>query len=91
MNRANAKELMNTGVSVYPNPASNVFNVALTETFGKNINIQVLSMSGQVVKTMSVENTGLISVDASAMSSGVYMIQISNGSEVVTRKMNIQK
>jgi PKD repeat protein len=91
MNRANAKELMNTGVSVYPNPASNVFNVALTETFGKNINIQVLSMSGQVVKNMSVENTGLISVDASAMSSGVYMIQISNGSEVVTRKMNIQK
>ena len=60
MNRANAKELMNTGVSVYPNPANNMFNVALTENFGKNINIQVLSMSGQVVKNMTVENSGLI-------------------------------
>ncbi len=91
MNRANAKELMNSGVAVYPNPASNMFNIALTETFGKNINIQVKSMSGQIVKNLSVENTGLINVDASALSSGVYMIQISNGSEVVTRKMNIQK
>jgi hypothetical protein len=65
MNRANAKELMNSGVAVYPNPASNMFNIALTETFGKNINIQVKSMSGQIVKNLSVENTGLINVDAS--------------------------
>jgi hypothetical protein len=48
-------------------------------------------MSGQVVKNMTTENTGIINVDASALSSGVYMVQISNGSEVVTRKMNIQK
>jgi hypothetical protein len=91
MNRASAKELMNTGVSVYPNPANNQFQVALTENFGKTINIQLLSMSGQVVKNMTSENTGIITVDASALSSGVYMVQISNGSEVVTRKMNIQK
>jgi len=91
MNRASAKELMSTGVSVYPNPANNQFQVALTENFGKTINIQLLSMSGQVVKNMTSENTGIIKVDASALSSGVYMVQISNGSEVVTRKMNIQK
>ena len=65
--------------------------MALTENFGKTINIQLLSMSGQVVKNMTSENTGIITVDASALSSGVYMVQISNGSEVVTRKMNIQK
>jgi len=50
-----------------------------------------MSMSGQVVKNMTSDNTGIIIVYASALSSGVYMVQISNGSEVVTRKMNIQK
>jgi len=50
-----------------------------------------LSMSGQLIKTVSTTNTGLINVDASSLSSGVYMVQISNGNQVVTRKINIQK
>ena len=91
MNRAAAKDLQTSGVAVYPNPAVSNFNVALTETFGQNINIQVLSMSGQLIKTVSTTNTGLINVDASSLSSGVYMVQISNGNQVVTRKINIQK
>ena len=91
MNRASAKDLQTSGVAVYPNPAVSNFNVALSETFGQNINISVMSMSGQLIKTVSTTNTGLISVDASNLSSGVYMVQISNGNQVVTRKINIQK
>ena len=91
MNRASAKDLQTSGVAVYPNPAVSSFNVALTETFGQNINISVMSMSGQLIKTVSTTNTGLINVDASSLSSGVYMVQISNGNQVVTRKINIQK
>jgi len=91
MNRAAAKDLQTSGVAVYPNPAVSNFNVALTETFGQNINISVMSMSGQLIKTVSTTNTGLINVDASSLSSGVYMVQISNGNQVVTRKINIQK
>jgi PKD repeat protein len=91
MDRASAKDLMTSGVAVYPNPASNNFNVALGEGFGKAVSIQMMSMSGQLVKSMTVDNTGVINIDASSMSAGVYMIQVSSGSKTVTRKIDIQK
>jgi PKD repeat protein len=91
MNRAAAKNLETVGVAVYPNPAVGQFNVALTETFGTDVNIVLTSMTGAVVKTMKSANNGLIQVDASDLSEGVYVVRVVAGDRVATQKITITK
>jgi PKD repeat protein len=89
MNRAAAKNLETVGVAVYPNPAVGQFNVALTETFGTDVNIVMTSMTGAVVKVMKTTNNGLIQVDASDLSEGVYMVRVLSGNKVATQKITL--
>ena len=91
MNRAAAKSLETVGVAVYPNPAVGQFNIALTETFGTDVNIVLTSMTGAVVKTMKSANNGLIQVDASDLSEGVYVVKVMAGDRVVTHKITLTK
>lgn len=91
MNRAAAKNLETVGVAVYPNPAVGQFNVALTETFGTDVNIVLTSMTGAVVKTMKSANNGLIQVDASDLSEGVYVVRVMAGDRVAIQKITITK
>ena len=91
MNRAAAKNLETVGVAVYPNPAVGQFNVALTETFGTDVNIVMTSMTGAVVKVVKTTNNGLIQVDASDLSEGVYMVKVMGGDHVATQKITITK
>jgi len=89
MNRAAAKNLETVGVAVYPNPAVGQFNVALTETFGTDVNIVMTSMTGAVVKVVKTTNSGLIQVDASDLSEGVYMVRVLSGNKVATQKITL--
>jgi len=49
------------------------------------------SMTGAVVKTMKSANNGLIQVDASDLSEGVYMVKVMAGDRVATQKITITK
>lgn len=49
------------------------------------------SMTGAVVKTMKSANTGLIQVDASDLSEGVYLVQVMGGNHVASQKITIAK
>jgi PKD repeat protein len=89
MNRAAAKNLETVGVAVYPNPAVGQFNVALTETFGTDVSIVMTSMTGAVVKVVKTTNNGLIQVDASDLSEGVYMVRVLSGNKVATQKITL--
>ena len=89
MNRAAAKNLETVGVAVYPNPAVGQFNVALTETFGTDVSIVMTNMTGAVVKVVKTTNNGLIQVDASDLSEGVYMVRVLSGNKVATQKITL--
>jgi len=90
MNRSSAESLMTSGVAVYPNPNNGQFTVATTEAFGKNVTVEVMSLSGAVVKRMSNQLGGMISVDASEVSNGMYLVKVMSGDKVVSTKINIQ-
>jgi hypothetical protein len=90
MNRSSAESLMTSGVAVYPNPNNGQFTVATTEAFGKNVTVEVMSLSGAVVKRMSNQLGGMISVDASEVSNGMYLVKVMSGDKVVSSKINIQ-
>jgi PKD repeat protein len=91
MDRASAKDLINAGVAVNPNPATDKFNVVMSESFGKEVSIKVMSASGQLVHSVREPNNGVVEINTMHMASGVYFVQISNGTQTVTRKINIQK
>ncbi len=89
MNRSNAQDLQTVGIAVFPNPSNGNFNVALTESFGQNVSIEVLSITGTVVKTVTAANNGLVSVNAGDIADGTYLVRVSSGNKVVTRKITI--
>jgi len=90
MNRAAAEGLAKSGVGVYPNPSEGMFNVAMTETIGSQVNLVVTTMSGQVVYSATEANNGLTSVNISDLASGVYMLTVTSENARVTQKITKQ-
>jgi PKD repeat protein len=91
MNRAAVKDLETTGVAVFPNPNNGQFNLSVKSNFGKNLNIVITNMSGAVVKQISTENNGLISINSGNLSDGVYMVRVSSGENTAVRRITISK
>jgi len=91
MNRANAKNLVELGATVFPNPSNGNFNVALTETFGPKAIVTISSLTGATIQSNEYVNNGMITVNAANLSSGIYMVTVSNGTNSVTEKITIQK
>ncbi len=91
MNRTAAEDLVKFGMGLYPNPSTGSFNIALTESFGKDVTVQLISATGAVVKTMRSANNGLVVVDAADLANGVYSVRVSSASKVVVRPVQIQK
>ncbi|HLS31455.1 MAG TPA: T9SS type A sorting domain-containing protein [Flavobacteriaceae bacterium] len=71
-------------VSVYPNPASNVLNIALE---GK-AQVEIYSILGKRVVQTEVQNQKAIAVDN--LISGVYLVKIIQDGKAVTKKLIIQ-
>lgn len=78
----------------YPNPVSGqtYFNVTLNE--GANLNLEVYTITGQVVSVndfgYKMAGTHNLNINASELASGVYFYTVSNGTDKVTRKMIVQ-
>lgn len=70
---------------VYPNPASDVIAINSSDyTFN---NVQILDLNGRIVKTATFENVSEASLNIASLSAGVYLINISNESGAVTKKI----
>jgi hypothetical protein len=85
----------NDFVSIYPNPAKNELFVKPTEVLGDGcINARLYdSFSNMVmnIKNDYVKGSGILSIDTSMLPNGVYILQITNGNKVCTRKVIISK
>ncbi len=64
------------GLSVFPNPATDLARVEGLSAFGTN-ELRVLTMDGRVILTRRVPQTRTI-LDVSAFASGVYIIEVRN-------------
>ena len=70
LNESNA--LLNAQLSVYPNPATDVLNVSLTN--GTAIeNVSVYNVSGMLVNNIKLNGT---QIDISQLNNGVYMVEV---------------
>ncbi len=80
-------------LNVYPNPAKDVLQVALSYSGNKNLSIKMVDLTGKTVmhKTMTNANAQLITLNTSTLSEGIYILHVNTNNESVARKVTIMK
>lgn len=82
-------------VAIYPNPTSTISNVDFTLKSIENIVLKVSNVMGEVVYSTTANNLNagkhVLPIDVTKLNSGIYFVNLSIGSEQVTRKINVVK
>lgn len=84
----------NTGVAIYPNPASTFVNVE----FGYNMNsltvVEITDVTGRLVKTHTIDNPAqgqIVNLGVADLNAGSYMITIKNDTQKLVQKLVLSK
>jgi hypothetical protein len=76
-------------LEIYPNPATNILNVSLFSANNDPVNLELLTLSGQLVtelKHKGAPGNLIIPVDISLLSAGTYLLRIKNNSNNLVEK-----
>jgi hypothetical protein len=79
-------------MKLYPNPVSNILNISINSPIQSERTIKVYNQLGQVwydVKTDQNQHT--IDISSDKFTSGMYMVVIQQGKEVLSQKMLVTK
>lgn len=82
-NQLGIEELEENAVTIYPNPSNGPFTVSMKDK--GNYSLTVLDTKGRVLKQLDFENE--TTIDLSAVSSGSYLIQVSNDAGLKARRI----
>ncbi len=83
----NVNELIN----VYPNPAQDVFQVTVGGNDFLPTSVTVKDLAGRTVQVVNgTYGKKVITVDASSLESGVYFVELADGSQKATKKIVIE-
>jgi hypothetical protein len=77
----------------YPNPTSGELNVDLTQYIGREVRLEVYSLTGQLLRFVEIEElqTTVERLDLSAFQNGMYMVKVkSRELPDVTRRVVLQ-
>ncbi len=87
----NSIDETNTSLEVvaYPNPSNGMLNIK----YNNATSIKIVNMIGEVIVNDNLinENNGTYTADLSAYANGIYNIIISNGDQVTTKKITLNK
>ncbi len=83
---------LNYALNIYPNPASNEFNIDFKLTETANVQLKVFNIIGASVLSKELGQVNSIheTVDASKLESGVYLVNITISNKSYTRRIVIQ-
>ncbi|BAO56160.1 S8 family serine peptidase [Nonlabens marinus] len=82
-----------TSLSMFPNPATNQFNITFSEPLnGAKILVNIYNSIGQEVLTKQFDNSGNFNqaIDIAGLSSGMYLVKIGDGNVSSTRKLIVR-
>jgi hypothetical protein len=80
------EEILSSELSVFPNPASNVINVANASSSLIN-GVEVVDINGRTVKTVKFDGVAEAQINISDLASGMYIMNISTDKGVATKKV----
>jgi photosystem II stability/assembly factor-like uncharacterized protein len=80
---------MNTGLKIYPNPASSYFTLS-TQNNNENKTVSVFTMDGVLVKQQSFSDEET-QVETSGLSSGLYIVEVKTSTKSYYRKVIVSK
>jgi hypothetical protein len=80
-----------TQISLYPNPASNTIHVRLPESRNENTQIDIISLTGQVLLQLEKSESHQYSADISGLTPGVYLLTVKNNWGAVTTSKFVKK
>lgn len=78
-------ELINSEITIYPNPAANVVNI-----LSKNNEINCVFMTdvnGRTVKNVNIANATEAQINISDLAAGVYIMKITSNEGIITKKI----
>jgi len=70
-------------VSLFPNPAIEQINLSLDGIGDRNVDLFILSASGQLVKRINSFDSSLGIIDISDLDAGMYFLKIKTNSEII--------
>ncbi len=77
-------------IKVYPNPVNAKINIDLGRSFSSiadSINLKLISISGSVISNQKFNTKRVLTIDASSLSSGVYLLEIRSQGEKTVKKI----
>ncbi|MGC9331638.1 MAG: C10 family peptidase [Bacteroidales bacterium] len=79
-------------ISIYPNPFQDRFTLEINTDFGDNIQLQIIDMQGNILKTVNInlpdnESVFLTKISAQNFKPGLYILQLTSESNVETVKI----
>ncbi len=80
-------------LSVFPNPAKDVLNIAMQADMPQQMEVKIMDQSGRVVKSQSVNALNGVSearVDIACLTTGIYLVQLSGDNFTATTKVVVQ-
>jgi len=81
-------------ISLYPNPANNLANVSYNTDKDCNVTLRLIDITGRIVsETNYTASKGLNTyrLDLTAVLKGLYIVELSNGNEVIVKKLLVDK
>jgi hypothetical protein len=77
-------------INIYPNPASNALNIHVSSKQPTVVNVKLTDLTGRLVYTASQNSTGLIRIDISQFTKGIYNLTLVMDGETVNEKITVE-
>ena len=84
-------EINNYNISLYPNPANDILNLNFESNSTSELRIDIMSIDGKNVKSITLSNYQDIQVDISNLKQGIYLTNFFSGKTLVASKKLIKK
>ncbi|MGZ3882859.1 MAG: T9SS type A sorting domain-containing protein [Bacteroidia bacterium] len=84
---------LNSNYSMFPNPASNMLNLQITNDQAEPVSVEIVNSLGQPVKTLDLGNTkGEVTstVDLNGFAKGIYLVKTAVGNKQSVKKLIVQ-
>lgn len=80
------EDVIASNINIYPNP---VLDVLFVECHNTNSILHLLDLNGRLVKSKLI-NEDITSIDVSELNQGLYLVRITNGKNITTKRISVE-